>query len=120
MASVLLAEPNSASMPAVWRYAHPDATALIGIEWNRVLSSPLGQQIQAKITETGFSGTPGLEFLDDVDRIFISSPGPAGPSSDEQPPAVVAVQGRFDLDKLRQMATEKMAASAVYRSVEIL
>ncbi|MCP5112306.1 MAG: hypothetical protein GY953_15890 [bacterium] len=122
MAAVAMAQdaPNSTSMPAVWRYAHPEATALVGIEWTRVLSSPVGQQIQAKVGETGFSGTPGIEFLDDIDRIFISTPGAEGGAAGEQPPAVVAVQGRFDLDKVRGLAAAKMGETAVYRSVEIL
>lgn len=111
--------PNNTSTPSVWRYVHPEASALVGIEWSRVIQSPVGKKLQATVAEKGFSGTPGMEFLDDIDRIFISTPG-AREGSQEQAPAVVAVQGRFDLDKLRQLAAKKMAESLEYRSIEIL
>jgi len=41
-------------MPAVWRYAHPNAKALIGIEWNRIVSSPVGQQILQTLRDTAY------------------------------------------------------------------
>jgi hypothetical protein len=108
------------SMPTFWRYSHPEAKALIGIEWSRILNSPIGQQVRQQMNEAGLPKLEGMEFLDDVERVLISSPGNQDGTPDDQPPAVIAVQGRFDFDKLRAMAAAKMTGSSSYGSVEIL
>lgn len=118
-ATAVIAAPPSASMPAVWRYAHPNATALIGIEWNRIAGSPVGQQIRSKIGEAGLSGAEGFDVLDDVLRVFISSPGKPGGAESEQPPAVIALQGQFDLDEVRALAGAKMVEAGVYQSIPL-
>jgi len=120
LAPISWAATTSVSMPALWRYAHPDAKALIGIEWRRIVNSPIGQEIRQKLTQSGMSGLKGMDLIDQIDRVFISSPGnPAGASQD-QPPAVIAVQGAFNLDEIRKLAADKMTGSATYHSIEIL
>lgn len=111
---------DSVSMPSIWRYAHPEAKALIGIEWERVLQSPAGQQIRAKIQDSEFGKLKGVDLIDDVQRIFISSPGKPEGSPEANAPAVIAVQGNFDLEKLRNMAMEKLTKAVTHQSVEIL
>lgn len=120
LAAVVWCAPGSVSMPSLWRYAHPEAKALIGIEWSRILNSPLGQQMRQKITESGMSEMEGLDFLDDIDRVFISSPGNPEGETEQQPPVVIAARGRFDLAKVREIAAAKMTAVSSYQSIEIL
>jgi hypothetical protein len=63
------------------RYVHPKAKAVVSIDWLRVKQSPAGAILGEKFLNTGASVPipkfPGAEFLDDVDRILISSPGQA-------------------------------------------
>ena len=120
LAAAIWCAPGSVSMPSLWRYAHPEAKALIGIEWNRILNSPLGQQMRQKIAESGVSEVEGLDFLDDIDRIFISSPGNPEGETKQQPPVVIAARGRFDLAKVRKIAAAKMTPVESYGPIEIL
>ena len=114
------AEPGSVSMPTLWRYSHPEAKALIGIEWQRVLQSRVGREVREKIREAGPAGFAGLDFLESVERIVISSAGHGKAGGPEHPPAVIAAQGKFDIEKLRALAATKLAAAGAYHSVEIL
>jgi hypothetical protein len=112
--------PATTSLPTFWRYAHPEAKALIGVEWSRMVNSPFGERIRNEMKKTGVSMKDGLEFLDDIERILISSPGNKSGGANGQPPAVIAAQGRFDLDRLREVAKADGALSVSYRSVELL
>jgi len=112
---------SSVSMPSMWRYAHPDAKALIGIEWQRILRSPLGQEIRKKITEANPAGVKEIDILDSVGRIFISSPGrPEGTAEGEQAQGVAAIQGDFDLGKIRKLASAKTVGTSTYQEIKIL
>lgn len=116
------AASSSVSMPSFWRYAHPNAKALVGIEWQRLLKSELGQELRDKI-ETQNADKPewaANEIIDQINRVFISSPGRAEGATGGQTPAVIAVQGNFDLDRIRELAAPKTGDSFVYGSTEIL
>jgi len=119
-AVAVFAGPASISTPAVWRYAHPQAKALVGIEWTRLANSPVGQQLRAKMGESGMPSVPGIELLDSIQSVFISSPGNPPGSTDEQPPAVIAVQGTFDLDQVRTLAAQSEARESEYDSIPLL
>jgi len=85
--------------PALLRFVHPDAKALISIDWKRVRQSHLGTMIREKWIDGSPGGAiPGVEFLDDIDRFVISSPG-RNPifGSTEEAPMLVVVAGHFDL-----------------------
>ena len=92
------AAETSVSMPSLWRYAHPEARALVGIEWGRFLKSPMGRQLRQKMSESASRDSKALEIFDKIQQIFISSPGKLTRNAAEQPPMVVAVQGEFDPD----------------------
>jgi len=111
---------SSVSMPSMWRYAHPEAKALIGIEWQRILRSPVGEEIRKKIAESNPAGLEDLELMERVQRIFISSPGKPEGAPEGKTAAVVAIQGDFDLEKIRTLAAEKTTGSSNYGGVEIL
>ncbi len=111
---------SSVSMPSMWRYAHPEAKALIGIEWQRILRSPLGDEIRKKIAEANPGGLKDLHLMESVQRVFISTPGKREGALGGKPAAVVAVQGDFDLEKIRTLAAEKTTGESTYDDVEIL
>jgi len=111
---------GSVSLPSFWRYAHPEAKALVGIEWRNIVNSPFGEQMRRQIKEAGVEAAGGLEILDSIDRVFLSTPGNKTGRPNEQPPGVIAVQGRFDLARLREMAKAHGASGKPYKSVELL
>lgn len=111
---------NSVSHPSYWRYAHPQAKVLVGIEWQRIVQSPLAAKLQQEMAQAGLTrmmSAQGLDFIWEVERVFISSPG--GGKKD-QPPLVAALQGRFDLAKVRESITKLGAKANVYKGVALL
>ncbi len=117
----LFAASGSTSMPSFWRYAHPDSKALIGVEWNRILHSSIGAEIRQKLFESGSEGEEALQLVDQVQRVFISSPGvPDGSPAGAKPAAVIAAQGAFDLAGIREMIEKESGVSRLYREVEVL
>lgn len=91
--------------PVLLRFVQRDAKALISIDWRRVRQSHLGAMIREKWLDGGQGGSvPGAEFLDDIDRFVISSPGrnPRDASTEEAPLLIVAA-GHFDLIKVRKV-----------------
>ncbi len=97
--------------------AHPDAKLLLGLDWRRLVESPLGPVVLKQVQQGGHPLLVFLESIENVDRILFSSPGrqPGG-----RPPMLVAGQGRFQLAKIRAMAKSDGAVSRRYNDVELL
>jgi hypothetical protein len=100
------------------QFTHPDAKVLIGVNVRQIRNSAAADAVKKSFTEqfqnvqkTGFP-IPGLEFLDDIDTVLISSPGnapvsavSAAPSrpragsppvvSRKDPPFVMVIEGTF-------------------------
>ena len=107
--------------PALLRFAHPDAKALISVDWKRVRQSHIGTMIREKWVDGNPAGTiPGIEFLNDIDRFVISSPGrnqaddPAA-----EAPVLIALGGRFDLDKVREVLTAHGVRPQMFNNVQV-
>lgn len=121
--TTLIAQSNS--HPAFWRYSHPKAKALIGVDVKAIVNSPLGQKITQEFSQTGLSinmsGGAVMGLLASVDRVLISSPvgsPKAKTVRSQQPPVVIAVSGKFDLPQLRKMVGTAGRPS-FYKGVEI-
>ncbi|MGO9239805.1 MAG: hypothetical protein ACLQBJ_03255 [Bryobacteraceae bacterium] len=131
--AVTAAAQSSASWPKAWNLAHPNATALIGIDVRGIRQSAIGQSIGEQVKSAlpalpamalskapGGAPLPGKEFLDDIDRILISSPGlktppakasaartpaakppAAGAGAKENPPFLMIVTGHFPAEHLQ-------------------
>ena len=60
------------SHPSWWNNASPEATALVGIDWQTVRSSPLADPIEAELW--GDLGFPDLPSLHNARQFVVSSP----------------------------------------------
>ena len=123
MLSVVLAPviARAQTDPALLRFVHPDAKALISIDWKRVRQSHLGTMIREKWIDGNPGGAiPGVEFLDEIDRFVISSPGrnPLDVSTEEAPMLVVAA-GRFDLAKVRKLLDAHGVRPQMFNNVQV-
>ncbi len=101
--------------PSLWAYCHPNARVLAGIEWRRASRSPAGGELRRKLLETG----AGVDLLDSVERVVLSSTGERRPG-EERPPVLIVVEGRFELGRLRALAIRKLPRIGVRHGVEIL
>jgi hypothetical protein len=116
------------SDPAPWRFVYPNAKALISINWQRIRQSPAGAMIRDRWLNAGLAAAiPGIELLDQVDRVVISSPGneaiqdtEAGTDVEPAPaPLLIAVFGHFDPAKVRALFARRGAKPQTYNSFQV-
>jgi len=122
--AVLLAPITASgqSDPALWRFVYPNAKALISIDWGRIRQSQAGAMIREKWLATSVTPMPvipGMELLNDIDRILISSPGNKAPGDSAQPPVLIAIHGHFDPAKVRDVFTHFGAKPQAYNSFQV-
>jgi hypothetical protein len=111
---------HAQSDPTLWRFAYPDAKALIGIDWSRIRESPAGSMIREKwLTADGAPVLPGMELLDGIDRVLISSPGKNTSDDAAESPILIAIRGHFDAAKVRQVFTHFGARPQSYNSFQV-
>lgn len=133
----------------LWRYVHPNAKAVISIDWQRVKHSAVGAMLREKFQNAKASATaaaaplpipqfPGMEMLDDVDRVLISTPGesaakPAAEANPDTPatdavsvrsaaqdaPVLIVIHGHFDLIKLKQLLAHYGTKPQMFNSTEV-
>jgi|SRR5579871_5832881 len=101
------------------RFVHPSAKALISINWSRVAHSPIGTILRQRLGVDAGSVVPGIEFLDDVDRVLISSPGADPADAEAEAPLLVAVAGRFDLARVRVALLEHGTKPQLFNAYQV-
>ena len=88
--------------PALLRFVYPNAKALISIDWARIRQSQAGAMIREKWLNTGFAAAiPGIELINDIDRVLISSPGKTETGENAEAPVLIALYGHFDAAKVK-------------------
>ncbi len=104
---------------ARWRFAHPDAKSLIGLEVGRLRRSEVGRSFEKTWLQSGARHLPGLELLDQVDQVFVSSPGCVNADDAAEPPVLVMIRGRFDPAKVRQLLREHGAKPQMFDGINV-
>jgi hypothetical protein len=101
-----------------WRFVHPKAKALIGINWQRIRQSPAVALLRDRwLNAQSMGDFPGIELLDEVDRVVISAPGA---QNDAQESALlIAVYGHFDAAEVRRLFAHLGAKAQSYNSFEV-
>ena len=103
---------HAESHPAWWRFAAPEATALVGMQWDHLRSSPFADAIGGELSGEGSLGFPDLDCLKEARQILISSLSSS--------PSVLAIaSGNFPAATLRDQAVRKGLKRTAYREVEI-
>jgi hypothetical protein len=109
-AGSLAAASLGASEPMAWRFAHPEAQILAGVDFRKLAETPDGQQIRAQ-----FVAALGAPVLDQAERLLLSSVVEStGKRSD-----VLILSGSFSLANLRKMAMAEGARMLPYKGLEI-
>src|SRR5215510_7964553 len=114
---IAFAQSRPAAKWTILPLAHPDAKLLLGIDWRRILESPLGPTILKQVQQGGHPLFGFLEAIDNVDRLLVSSPGTI---EGRKRPLLVVGEGRFSLPKIRAMAAADGAVPRRYNDVELL
>jgi hypothetical protein len=91
-----------------WELGHPDAKLLMGIDVRSLRESPTGRSLEAQMSSQmqqagpmamGFMGA--FNILNQIDRVFLSSPANQTAGAKRNPPFLLVVEGRFPPDQLR-------------------
>ena len=88
--------------PGPWRFVDPGSKAVISVDWKRISHSQLGVMLREKWLDPS-APIPGIEFLDEVDRFIVSSPGADSGDPTQEPPTLVVATGHFELPKIRAL-----------------
>jgi hypothetical protein len=96
------------SHPSWWTYASPEATALVGIQWDRLRHSLFAEAIADELAPTGSLRFPDLACLRDARQIIVSSPA-----------LLAMVTGNFPAPILREQTTRAGMKPASYRGVTL-
>ncbi|MFN0102351.1 MAG: hypothetical protein ACKV2U_09715 [Bryobacteraceae bacterium] len=108
--TALNAATIGASEPMAWRFAHPEAQILAGVDFRKLAETPDGKQIRDQ-----FVAALGAPILDQAERLLMSSVVEAtGRRSD-----VLILSGSFTLPQLRKMAMSEGAQMTPYKGLEI-
>jgi hypothetical protein len=125
LASPLLSAPTPVegppTVPSFWRYVHPKAKMLVGIDFGRIWRSQAGQRIRRGLEEAGMrkiSAESGFGFMPDIDRVLLSTTGET-PKKGQQPPVVLAIQGKYESAAVRRDLAKKGAVRYSYKGAEI-
>ncbi len=103
----------------VWQYTHPQAKALIGVDWQGASRSHLGLLLATELKKLGLKPVQEMNILDDLDSVLISSPGKPDPKSKQEPPVIIAAKGRFNIARVKASMAEGYSSSR-FRGVEML
>ena len=96
----------------LWRYLHPDAKAVIGVDWSRFQQSEIWGMLQQRMGTLPLP-VKGMPFLKDIDRIVLSSPG-APDGGKGEAPLLIAIHGHFAPDSVRRALVEQGAHKQIY------
>ena len=120
----------------LWRFVHPNAKALIGVDVRRIRNShiagemsselramplPFGISLPSPGKAASGSASEWMQLINSVDRVVVSSPGrPAGGgASTDEPPLLIALAGQFEPVKLSKMLVNAGCRRQTYGSVVV-
>jgi hypothetical protein len=96
------------SHPSWWNYVPPDATSLIGIQWEQLRTSIFADAIGAELSSAGSLGFPDLPCLKEARQILIS-----------YPELLAIATGSFPAAATREQAVRIGLKPAAFRGVEL-
>lgn len=99
---------SAESHPSWWTYASPEATALVGIRWDALRSSPFGDAVEAELSSSGPLAFPDLDCLKRAREVVISSPE-----------LLAAEAGSFPAATIKDQAARAGLHRAVYHGVAL-
>jgi hypothetical protein len=103
-----LTDLSAQSNPSWWKYAPPEASAIVGIQWRSLASSVLASTVAAELAPGGAFGFPDVALLRNPDQVLIGSP------------AMLAIEsGTFPIATLRAQAAEAGLKRTAFKGTEL-
>lgn len=108
---LLLLSAAALNAQSHWRHVPAGATSITALEWRKVLDSPWSAEIRREIPASAAPMLGSVNFIEGIERVIHAS---------SLKWAVLILQGTFDRDRLREMATADGGVSRSYKGVDIL
>ena len=111
------------------RLLRPDAGMMAGVQWRRLVQSPMGQFFQEEIRKSDMKDVPGAEQLKRLLMENVDSLVMAGPSSlmearatpaKGQPPVLVVLRGRFNPEEIQGFFRTQRSSVEKYHGLELM
>lgn len=96
------------SNPSWWKYAPPEATAIVGIQWKSLQGTALAPMLSANMAPGGSFGFPDIEMARTAEQIVVGSPS-----------FLVLEYGSFPLMKLRAQAEAGNLKRLPFKTAEL-
>jgi hypothetical protein len=96
------------SFPKAWNYVAPDATALVGFDWQQLQDSFLADAVASELSSAGHLGIPDLECLKSSRQILLSAPD-----------FLALFSGSFPAELVEQQAAKAGLLKTSYNGVRI-
>jgi hypothetical protein len=96
------------SHPSWWNFVSPDATALVGVQWEQLRNSIFANAIGAELSSGGSLGFPDLPCLKEARQILIS-----------YPELLAIATGSFPAAATREQAVRIGLKPSTYRGVDL-
>ena len=103
----------------------PDAGLVFGVEWRRIVDSSIGDMLTEQLKKADLPKVPGIEsiqnvLLHDLDSVLIASSATALGKATGQPPALVVVKGRFNVEQLQTVLRGTGQKVEKYHGVDLI
>ena len=128
--ALLVFAATAAAQTDTWELGHPDAKLMLGIDVKSIRESDAWKLFsdQSK-TRPPASGNPmqasmqamGMGILEQVNRIFLSSPANPTANAKSNAPFLLAIEGKFPLEALKafqQSAPRRYRTADLYRTTK--
>jgi len=120
---------TAAAQTDLWELGHPDAKLMLGVDVKSVRESTAWKLFSARPTPGPQApGSPmqasmamGMGILEQVNHIFVSSPGNPTSTSKTTAPFLLAIEGKFPLEALKafqQSAPRRYRTADLYRTTK--
>jgi hypothetical protein len=127
---VMAAAVSASAQTNVWELGDPGAKLLLGIDLKKLRESAMGQAIREQMnSQTATAGAQqpfqasmqamALGLLEQIDRLYLSSPAKPSANTKKNPPFLMVVEGRLPIAQMKpfiQGTSRRYRTTDVYRT----
>ena len=118
-AALATAVPVGAQEISPWRYVHPRAQFVAGLEWGRIAGSEFIRQIKRDMSGAGVTRSGNTDALDAVESVLISGPAPDRGRDWSKSGGLILVRTRIAADRLVQQFATAGVRTQNYNGVPV-
>ena len=95
------------ALAVAWQFISPEAPQIVAMEWKRVLGSSSSASLRREIPPAAVPVLSNINFIEGIERVVWT-------------PGLAILEGSFDLQKIKEMASADGGVTKPYKKVELL